>query len=401
MKKYIVLLKRNRNLRLLSTVQLICYFGMWFSHIGIATLLINLNAEIWMISLSAAMAFIPSVFLAIPAGVIIDKFKAYPLLMIFMVIEALSIIPLLFIDSLSYFWILQALIFIRSGIAGMHFQVEMSLLPKILNKVELKLANEIHSIIWAASYTSGMATAGIYIHHFGIKSSFIADFVLYLIGIWLLHKLSLNEDVKAKGEKVLSMIKDGIVYLKNNPFLFQLILVHAFVAVTSYDALINIMAKNQYKHILSVALVIGSMNTIRACGLILGPIFLGKFANNRNLFWLFLGQAGGILLWAFLQFNFYIGFIGMFFAGLCTSVLWSYSYTLVQMNCDKKYYGRVIAYLDMIFLGMAAITSLAIGWLYNLGLSTKTITILMALTFVFAAFFYKRVYKKYIISKYY
>lgn len=398
MKKYLILLKSNKNLKILSIVQLICYFGMWFSHIGIATLLIKLDAQIWMISLSAAMAFIPSIFLAIPVGVIIDKFRAYPLLIICIAIETTSIIPLFFIDSLDYFWILQIIIFIRSGMAGMHFQVEMSLLPKILNKDELKLANEIHSIIWASAYTSGMAVSGIYIHYFGIKSSFVADFILYLISIWLLQKLCLNEDVKNQGEKALKMVKDGIIYLKNNPFLIKLIIIHSFVAITTYDALINLMAKNQYKHILSTALVIGLMNAIRAFGLIIGPMLMGKFANNRNLFWLFIGQGIGILSWAILQFNFYIGLAGMFLAGSFTSVLWSYTYTLIQINCNKNYYGRVIAYVDMIFLGTSAIVSLIIGFLYSYGVSTRYITILMATSFLIGAYFYKKVYKKHILA---
>ncbi|CZE48389.1 MFS transporter [Campylobacter geochelonis] len=396
MKKYLNLLKSNQTVRLLSIIQLICYFGMWFSHIGIFTLLIELNAEVWMISLTAAMAFIPSVILAPFSGVIIDKFKALPLLMIFMVIEAVTILMLLFINDLSYFWFLQVLVFLRMGVGGIYFQVEMSLLPKILNKDELKLANEIHSIIWGVCYTAGMGLAGIFIHFFGIYTSFLVDFFIYVVGIYLLTRIKLDEKKSASNVKAINMIKEGILYIKSNPLLANLILVHAFVAVTAYDALISIMADHQYKGILSTALIIGLINTMRALGLVAGPILLSKFVNNRTLFWLFLGEAAGIVFWAVLQFNFYISFIGLFFAGLCTSVVWSYTYTLVQTHCDKKYYGRVVAYVDMIYLGTAAITSLMTGLLYSLGLGTFGITMLIAIFFILAAFYYKWVYKKWL-----
>ena len=394
MNRYINLFKANKTVRILSTIQLICYFGAWFSHIGVFTLLNKLGASDQMVALTAAMAFIPSVIIAPFAGVIIDKFRAFPLFMTFMIIEAITVALLLLVDSLSWFWFLQALVFIRMGLAGVYFQVEMSLLPKILKNDELKLANEIHSIIWAVSYTFGMAFAGIFINHFGVYNSFKFDFLIYLVGIFLLTRLNLKEEKKTLTTKAFFMIKEGFIYLKSNPLLINLILIHGFVAVTSYDTLINILAKYQYKEILSFALILGFINTVRALGLIIGPIVLSKFANNRTIFLIFIAQGLGLFSWAILQFNFYLSFIGLFLTGLSTSTLWSYTYTLIQTHCDKRYYGRVMAYVDMVFLGIAATTSILTGYLYKLGLNAFCITILFGLNFIMAAFYYKRVYKR-------
>lgn len=99
----------------------------------------------------------------------------------------------MFIDSLDQLWILLGLIFIRMGTGSIYFQTEMSLLPKLLNETDLKLANEIHSVIWSLSYALGMAVAGFYIHYFGIMGAFIADMVMYIIGFYLLyHKIFLR-----------------------------------------------------------------------------------------------------------------------------------------------------------------------------------------------------------------
>ena len=81
MKKYYILLRYKPNLRILSSVQFICYFGMWFSHTGIFALLIELDAPVWAITLAAAMAFIPNVLLAPINGVIVDKFSPKKLMM--------------------------------------------------------------------------------------------------------------------------------------------------------------------------------------------------------------------------------------------------------------------------------------------------------------------------------
>lgn len=393
--KYLALIKYNRNLRILTSIQMICYFGMWFSHTGIFTLLIDLKAPVWAITLAAAMAFIPNVFLAPINGIIIDKFNPKPMMIFLMFIETVSVLMLVFIDDLSLLWFLFVLIFIRMGVGVTYFQTEMSLLPNLLSKKNLKLANEIHSIIWAASYTAGMGIAGVFIHCFGVKEAFLFDFVLYIFGIFLLTKLNIPNIVKTKTQKAFLMMKEGLKYIKNNPLIVHLILLHSFVGITAYDNLIALMASYQYKEILSASLIIGFMNTTRALSLVVGPIMLSKFINTKILFWLFIGEFLGIGLWAILQFNYYLGLIGLIGAGFCTSSLWSFTFTMLQNSCDKKFYGRVIAYKDMVYFIISAFVSLAIGAAYELGISLMAITFSMGSAFLIGAFYYKFVYEKY------
>lgn len=393
--KYLALLRYNRNLRILTSIQMICYFGMWFSHTGIFTLLIDLKAPVWALTLAAAMAFIPNVFLAPINGIIIDKFNPKPMMIFLMFIETLSVLMLVFIDDLSLLWFLFVLIFIRMGVGVTYFQTEMSLLPNLLSKKNLKLANEIHSIIWAASYTAGMGIAGVFIHCFGVKEAFLFDFALYIFGIFLLTKLNIPNIVKTKTQKAFLMMKEGLKYIKNNPLIVHLILLHSFVGITAYDNLIALMASYQYKEILSASLIIGFMNMTRALSLVVGPIMLSKFINTKTLFWLFIGEFLGIGLWAILQFNYYLGLIGLIAAGFCTSSLWSFTFTMLQNSCDKKFYGRVIAYKDMVYFIISAFVSLAIGAAYELGISLMAITFSMGSAFLIGAFYYKFVYEKY------
>lgn len=393
--KYLALLRYNRNLRILTSIQMICYFGMWFSHTGIFTLLIDLKAPVWALTLAAAMAFIPNVFLAPINGIIIDKFNPKPMMIFLMFIETVSVLMLVFIDDLSLLWLLFVLIFVRMGVGVTYFQTEMSLLPNLLSKKNLKLANEIHSIIWAASYTAGMGIAGVFIHYFGVKEAFLFDFVLYIFGMFLLTKLNIPNIVKTKTQKAFLMMKEGLKYIKNNPLIVHLILLHSFVGITAYDNLIALMASYQYKEILSASLIIGFMNMTRALSLVVGPIMLSKFINTKTLFWLFIGEFLGIGLWAILQFNYYLGLIGLIAAGFCTSSLWSFTFTMLQNSCDKKFYGRVIAYKDMVYFIISAFVSIAIGAAYELGISLMAITFSMGSAFLIGAFYYKFVYEKY------
>lgn len=398
MKKYYILLRYKPNLRILSSVQFICYFGMWFSHTGIFALLIELDAPVWAITLAAAMAFIPNVLLAPINGVIVDKFSPKKLMMFMLFIEIITVFMLIFIDDISLLWLLFIIIFVRMGVGVVYFQTEMSLLPNLMTKKNLKLANEIHSIIWAVSYTAGMGLAGIFIHYFGIKASFLFDFGLYIVGLGLISRLKAPVVIKTTSQNIFNMVKDGLGYIRANPVLMHIIFLHSFVGVTAYDNLVALMAKYQYKEIMSISLIIGFMNMTRAISLVVGPMILSKFIDNKTLIWLFIGEFLGIGLWAVLQFDYYLGLIGLVAAGFCTSTLWSYTFTMLQNSCDKRFYGRVIAYKDMVYYLASATISFMIGILYESGISLAMITFLMAVIFLFGALYYFIIYRRYTFS---
>lgn len=398
MKKYYILLRYKPNLRILSSVQFICYFGMWFSHTGIFALLIELDAPVRAITLAAAMAFIPNVLLAPINGVIVDKFSPKKLMMFMLFIEIITVFMLIFIDNISLLWLLFIIIFVRMGVGVVYFQTEMSLLPNLMTKKNLKLANEIHSIIWAVSYTAGMGLAGIFIHYFGIKASFLFDFGLYIVGLGLISRLKAPVVIKTTSQNIFNMMKDGLGYIRTNPVLMHIIFLHSFVGVTAYDNLVALMAKYQYKEIMSISLIIGFMNMTRAISLVVGPMILSKFIDNKTLIWLFIGEFLGIGLWAVLQFDYYLGLIGLVATGFCTSTLWSYTFTMLQNSCDKRFYGRVIAYKDMVYYLASATISFMIGILYESGISLAMITFLMAVIFLFGALYYFIIYRRYTFS---
>ena len=394
--KYIALLRYSRNFRLFTIVSFICSFGVWFSHTGIFTLLIELGAPVWAITATAALAFIPNIFLAPINGIIVDKLRPKPLMVSMFLIETISVLPLIFIDSLDLLWLLFLMIFVRSGAGTLYFQAAMSMLPKILTKKNLKLANEMFGMLWSVSYTIGMGVAGIFIHYFGVKMAFIFDFCLYFVSFFVLLNLNLKHILPKQGIKIYKMLKDGVIYLKENPIVVHFMVLHAFVGVTSYDSLVALLANYEYKEIMSVALVIGFINMIRAFSSMIGQILLSKIVNDKTLFWLFLGQFAGICAWGVLQFDYFVSFIGLIAAGFCITTLWSYTFTRLQHHCDSEFLGRVIAYNDMLFFIVSALTSAAIGFLYEFGVSLAGVTMMLAGCFLVAGFYYKFVYNKYL-----
>ncbi len=393
MKQYIDLLRTEPVFKKLSTIQLISYFGAWFSNVAIYTLLIEMQADAQIVALVAMLHFLAGVFQAPLSGSIIDKTHPKILMLALIAIEIFSTLLLICIDDLSDIYFLYILIFIKMAAASFYFTTEMSLLPKILKGKKLQDANELHSIIWSLSYTLGMAISGFVVFLFGIKSAFVLDALMFVAGFILLYHTSIKIEVTKSTESLLEMMRDTFSYLKSSPKALHLMVIHAFVGLTAFDALVALMVDKYYASVIAASLGLGLLHASRAFGLVIGPMLLKKYLNNKFLVFAFIFQALSLWLWAYVMKDFYLSLAASVIVGLFTTTLWSYSYTLLQKNIEQKYYGRIIAYNDMLFLSSAALTSFMIGYLAQKEFSLEYIASLMGVAFIIGAVYYSWVLK--------
>lgn len=394
MKEYISLLKSHPVLLRLSTIQLISYFGAWFSNVAIYTLLLEMNVSAQIVAFVAMLHFLAGVIQAPISGVIIDSISPKKLMLSLISIEVIATFCLIFITELSDLWLLYILIFLKMAAASFYFTTEMSLLPKILDGDKLQRANEIHSIIWSLSYTLGMAISGFVVYALGVKFAFILDASIFVLAFYLLFILEIQVIMHPVKEKFLSMMLDTFSYLGQTPKALYLIIVHAFVGFTAFDALVALMVDQYYASVIATSLALGLIHSARALGLVIGPIIFGKWITNKRIIYLFIGQGLAVWLWAYMMHDFYLSLIASVLVGLFTTTLWSYTYTLLQKNIDEKYYGRIVAYNDMMFLGSAAFTSYMIGFLATHDFSLEYIAIIIGFAFMVGGIYYAWVLDK-------
>lgn len=389
---YLTLFRQHKVIRDLSLVQFIAYFGAWFSNVAIYTMLVNFGSSGLTIALVTAMHFLPAVLIAPFSGAIIDRFKIKPLMLTLLLVEFVMTLLFLTIENQSQVWLLMVFIFIRMSAASIFFSTEMSLLAKLLKGEALQKANEIHSIIWSFCYAAGMAISALIVNYIGIKAAFIVDSLFFITAFLVFVRIDFVVKASEVQDKIFKLIKDGFLYIKENKVIMHLIVLHASVGITSFDTLITLLAKNEYKYVISVPLAIGISNATRAVALMIGPFLISKYINRNNLHYLLVFQGITIILWGLTQFNFYISLISMFLVGLFTTVLWSYTYALLQDKCDEKYLGRVISYNDMFFMISCIVTTLFIGLMASLT-SLDIITVLLGLAFIVFAYYYTRILK--------
>ena len=389
---YRKLFLEHKIIRDLSLVQFIAYFGAWFSNVAIYTMLVDFGSSEMAISVVTAMHFLPAILIAPFSGAIIDRVKIKPLMITLLATELLMTILFLTIDNKNDLWLLMILIFVRMSAASMFFSTEMSLLAKLLRGKPLQMANEIHSIIWSFTYAAGMAVSGFVVNWYGVKTAFMIDAVIFAIALIVFIRIDFVVKASTATDKILQLVKDGFTYIKNDKIILHLIFLHSSVGLTSFDALITILAKNEYKYIISVPLAIGLSNAVRAVALMFGPLLISKYVTKENLHYLMIFQGMAIILWGFMQNNFYYSLIALFFVGLSTTTLWSFTYALLQNKCEEKYIGRVISYNDMFFMLSCVLTTLFIGLMTSLT-SIDIITFLLGIAFFAFAFYYTRILK--------
>jgi len=394
MNEYYKLLMSEPILKRLSAIQLIAYFGAWFSNIAIYTLLLELNVSVEVIAFTAMLHFLAGVIQAPFSGSIIDTLRPKNLMLSLIAVEVFSTLFLVFVNDINDLWLLYTLIFLKMAAASFYFTTEMSLLPKILNGKKLQTANEIHSIIWSLSYTFGMALSGFVVYWLGVKTAFILDAFLFMVGFVLLYQLEIKVEFIKSSENLYEMMRDTFRYLKRFPHAVHLMLVHSFVGLTAFDALVALMVDKYYASVIATSLALGLVHASRAIGLVVGPILFAKYINkNKKIIYIFIFQGLAVWLWAMLMKDFYLSLLASVVVGLFTTTLWSYTYTLLQKNIEQKYYGRIVAYNDMLFLSSAAFTSYVIGLLASNGFSLEFITFLIGVGFMVGALYFAWILK--------
>ena len=393
MKEYIALLRTEPVLKRLSTIQLISYFGAWFSNVAIYTLLLNMDVSVSIIAFVASLNFLSGVFQAPISGSIIDKVNPKKLMLSLITIEILTTLLLVFVNSLNDLLLLYVLIFFKMAAASFYFTTEMSLLPKILQGKKLQKANELHSIIWSLSYTLGMALSGFVVYWLGIKAAFILDALMFVVAFVLLYNIDIKVEMLKSGENLLEMMRGTFTYLKQSKIAIHLMIIHAFVGLTAFDALVALMVDKYYASLIVTSLALGLLHSARAIGLVVGPVIISKWINNKRMVYIFIAQGLAIYLWAYLMHNFYLSLFASVIVGFFTTTLWSYTYTLLQKNIEQKYYGRIVAYNDMLFLSSAAFTSFMIGYFASHNLSLEYITVIIGSGFFLGAIYFSWILK--------
>src|SRR5713226_6922860 len=339
---YLRLLGGNRNFRRLWGAQIVSEIGDWFYTLAIYNLLLQLTGRASSVALALVLQVLPQTLVGPASGVINDRLRRKHVMIVADLGRMLIVLCMLLVRSKETVWLVYPLLVAETLLAAFFEPARSSVIPNIVEREDVVLANTLSSTTWSLNLMIGATLGGAIAALLGGDAVFILNALSFLASALLILKMRFVEP-HAEGARPLrarelvdfSPILDGIRYVRSQVRLRSTIFVKAGNLIIGPGwVLFTVMGQNEFAvrwhgldpargAFLGMSILLGA----RGVGALLGPLLTAATG------YMLLGVAGH--LWQ---------------ASLCvalahfgSSIVWVFSTTLLQLQSEDKFRGRVFA----------------------------------------------------------
>jgi MFS family permease len=240
---------------------------------------------------------IPAICLTAIAGVFIDRCNKKVLLLTTNILRALTISLLPFLDN--HLHGIYVLAFLISSVTQFFVPAEASMMPTVVNKYQLMVANSLFTTTMMASIIFGFALGDPLINIFGLKSVYISIASMFIISCIFLtfidYKPTNKENDPHKTLKeFIDELKQGFIYTKNNPIVYNAIFKLAILfSVIVMLSILTIGLSQQYLYPHNPALgaqKFAYIITSSGIGMVFGSFLVAKIFRNTHKYRLIFGS---------------------------------------------------------------------------------------------------------------
>lgn len=396
------LLKKSRTLRLLCYATLISSLGDSLYSLAITLTVYGLSGSImgvagmWMIR---ALIRIPCQFFS---GIIVDRYNRKKISIGIYLISAVFVFVFTLVNNVNIVWA-YVLIFILQGTSDVDNMAQNAMLPELVNKEELAIANTIFHYIGIVVSLIGPGLGGIMYTQFGGTLLYVVDAISFVVAAIIMifvpyqYKQKKREQVKFT---LFKFAKEGIVEIKKHRFIQSLMAIGVFFGILGRiyeidkvylaDTILNIGADGiiYFSYAMSI-------------GTILAPLVLKIFKNKENtsvkeFIILSVLTVVAFIIWGNAK-NLGICLFGSVLIGLFSSGRGLYTNVVLQKSINRDCMGRVMALNKICIVGSAIIgVALAPVLLEVIGVggSINIIGIITIICMFFVVYFERKTYKK-------
>ena len=162
MNAYWRLLRNNPDFTRLWLAQVVSLLGDWFNTIVLAVLVEEYSGGSGLaVSLFLLARFVPPMLVGPWAGVLVDRFSRKRLLILSDLLRALVVLLLLLADGPHMLWLVYVLTALQFTLSAVFEPGRNALLPALLPKEGLVLANTLGSVTWSTMLAVGAIAGGI------------------------------------------------------------------------------------------------------------------------------------------------------------------------------------------------------------------------------------------------
>ncbi len=316
-----------------------------------------------------SFTIIPVFIIGPVAGVFVDRWDRRKTLFICDIIRGALVltIPLVF-----FFWKtlipIYCVVFLAFGCSRFSVPAKMSIIPEIVHKDHLLMANSLMTTTGMIAFAFGCAAGGFLVEWFGARGGFFIDAATFFISAALIITMTRDLDFRIDrqviidhGKEMLKIehsfwreMKEGALYLfqKREIRLIIVILFILLAAAGSVYVTIIVFIQEIFN---SVTRHLGVLAVTLGVGLFLGTVAYGKFGKalpwHRTVFLCLLLSGAMMILFVIGISNFanvWLAFILTLGLGVVTGPIFIESNTIVHRVADEQMHGKVFSSLEIV-----------------------------------------------------
>jgi MFS family permease len=360
---YARLLGGNRNFRRLWSAQVVSEIGDWFYTLAIYNLLLQLTGRAGSVALALVLQVLPLTLIGPTAGVVNDRLRRKHIMIASDIGRMLIVLCMLLIRSKEKVWLAYPLLMAETLLVAFFEPARNAIIPNIVEREDVVVANTVSSTTWSVNLMVGATLGGVVAALLGRDAVFLLNALSFLASAALIWGMRFAEPHAEGGHRFrvrelvdFSPIVAGIRYVRSQVRLRATILVKfGNLIIGPGWVLFTVMGQNEFAvrwhgmapergAFLGMSLLLGA----RGLGALLGPLLAAPWAGHWRhrlevaIFWGYLAAGSGYAL---------LGVTGhLWQACLCvalahfgSSIVWVFSTTLLQMESEDKFRGRVFA----------------------------------------------------------
>ncbi|MDT3493497.1 MFS transporter [Bacillus toyonensis] len=364
-------LLKNTNFLFLWAATLFSSFALaffTFSQTWYIAKTLNLEASLGVVFVALS---VPRLIFMIIGGAVADKFPKKNIMFYSNIIRAILVATILtwFIvgDVTLYTFALFALFF---GLADAFFwSADGSILPELVEKSRLTQANSLTQMTNQASVILGPVLGGILIKFTNYETIFSITILLLIVAAILVQKIQFTMSEQKDTDKgMFTSIKEGILYVKESPFLSTFLLCSAFLNLFLIGPMqvgFPLFVKNVLH---GDSLQFSYLEAAVGGGMAIGAVIVGlkNINRRRGLFCIIMMLLSGIF---FLSINFstvlWQALLAGMFYGITIAMAIVPLMAMIQATVKEEMMGRVMSLLMLSSMGFIplsyAFTSIALA----------------------------------------
>jgi MFS family permease len=358
-------LQAFRPFRLLFMGTLATNSAFWMYQIAVGWLALQKTDSPLFVGLTGFAGGIPLLFLALPAGVVIDRFDRRKVLMSAQVgvMSVAALFALLVGTDLIQRWSILLLAFCYGVVMSFVFPTRNAIVPDLVDRQHLANAVALNAAGQNATRVVGPSLAGLLIALIGISGTFAVAASMQILALYWTSQLPPTASAKsARGGTLWTSLTLGLRVVAKDPFLMGLILLATAttVLIMPYINLMPVFARDELG-LGSTGL--GVLMAASGLGSVAGALSVARYRKLAT--WpgiqiiTAVGFAGFVLLFAITP-SMLLATVLLFAAGLMSAAYMAINQTVLQLKVEDEVRGRVLS-IYLLTWGMLPLGQLPLG----------------------------------------